>query len=334
MFAATTPASRRRRAAFAAVCAACAFSSGAGLRAAPRIEIPEPVFQFGWRDNSATVTNRFVLKNTGDATLQITDIRVSCGCSRATPERRVLDPGEETALDVRTNLQGFNGPIRKSVIVASNDPRSPYCTLWIKGEARASACLEPSAFSFGRIDPREPPAPATVRLAGYATNLTITAATSDNPAFPATVAADGRSLTLSPPQLGAPGAYRARMRVALSDPARAALTLSLYAWRDDQLRIVPSTLTFRAVPGVPTAAPRLITVRPGDASRFSVLQLRLDGADGTAAAAPRPDGSVQIRVQGVQPATLGTNAALVITTDLADHPDWRVPLRIEPSGSE
>lgn len=296
-------------------------------RAAPRIDAPAATFHFGWRDSAETVTNRFILRNSGDAPLFITDIRTSCGCSRAEPERRALDPGAETTMEVRTALRGLNGPVRKSVTVISNDPDTPYLSLWIEGESKAAVCLEPPSVSFGRIDPAELPAPATVRLAGYLTNVTITAVTSDAPSYALTADPAGRALTVAPPRLTAAGAYRAVAHVTLSDPAQPTLALPLYAWVDDLIRIAPSALAFR--PSAEPASTRLVIVRPGTAKRFRISGLSIEGGTGKPRAVARPDGNYQIVIEGVVPDTLATNAALVIQTDLAERPEWRVPLRLE-----
>ncbi len=301
-------------------------SAGASL-ATPHIKAPEATCRFGWRDAAETVTNRFVIRNTGDAPLALGVIRTSCGCTRAAPDRRLLPPGEETTLEVRLDLQGLNGPQRKSVSVLSNDPDTPNLTLWIEGEARSAVCLEPSSVSFGRIDRHSPSPPVTVRLAGYATNVTVAAALSDDPAFPVEIAPDGRALTLTPPQVLSPGTRRTLVRVTLSDPARPALLLSLHAWADDILRVAPSALTF--APGAETASIRLVVVRPGTAGKFQITRVGIEGGTGTANALRRPDGSYHIKVAGVIPDTLTTNAALVIGTDLPSRPEWRLPLRRE-----
>lgn len=309
------------------VCAAlvCA-AAGIGL-GGPRIEAPQSAFNFGWRDASASVTNRFVLRNAGDAPLYLSDIRTSCGCTRAEPERRALAPGEETALEVRTALRGLNGRIRKSVTVVSNDPNTPQLSLWIEGDARAAVCLDPPNVSFGRIDPLHPPAAETVRLAGYLTNVTIKTATSDTPAFTISCAPDGQTLTVAPSLAPEPGACRGLAHVTLSDPAQPTLALPLYAWADDLIRIAPAALAFR--PSAQAASTRLIVVRPGTAKRFRVTAADVEGGTGAARIMDRPGGNYQIALEGVVPDALATNAALVIRTDLAAHPEWRVPLRTE-----
>ena len=291
------------------------------------MEAPQSAFDFGWRDSAETVTNRFVLRNAGDVPLYLTDIRTSCGCTRAEPERRALAPGEETELEVRTALRGLNGRIRKSVTVTSNDPNTPHLSLWVEGDARAAVSLEPPSVSFGRIDPRHPPVAETVRLTGYLTNVTIQAATSDTSAFTVTRAPDGRALTVAPILSSEPGVRRGLAHVTLSDPSQPTLALQLYAWVDDLIRIAPPALAFR--PSAEPATLRLIVVRPGTAKRFRVTAAVVEGGSGATRIIARPDGNYQIALEGVIPNSLATNAALVLQTDLAEHPDWRVPLRLE-----
>jgi hypothetical protein len=310
------------------LCAGAAATAWCGNES-PRIAADQPVFRFGWRDADGTVTNRFVLRNAGTAELVLKEVRTSCGCTRATLKQRAVAPGHKTELEVHLALRGLHGHQRKSVSVLSNDPATPVLMLWVEGEARPAVCLEPSSLSFGRISPDAPIPPATAKLAGYVTNVTITAAASSSPDFPVSVAADGRSLTLAPPRSAAPGAHRAQVEVTLSDPARGPLTLHVYAWRDDSLRITPAALTFRAAAAPTSAAQRLVFVRPGSVSRFTVTAVRLEGAEGQTDLQPRPDGGYLIRVFDVQTASLATNAALVIATDIPDRSEWRVPLRAE-----
>lgn len=328
MYDARNSACCRPRAAVVAVLVRMGLALLAGrCAAAPRIVASPAIIRFGERDAAEVVSNRFVLSNAGDAPLIIGAVRTSCGCTRAEPECRLLQPGEETGLDVRLALRGLQGLQRKSLTVESNDPDTPNLTLWLEGESRSAVLLEPPSYSFGRVDTREPPPPATIRLSGYATNVTIAAASSDNPAFPVAVAPDGRTLTLASPRLTTPGACRGRVRVTLSDPARPALELQLYAWRSGALRVAPETLVFQ--PGSSPATTRLVIVRPGAAPRFKVTQVDIDGGSGHAEASARPDGSYQVRVEQVIPDSLATNAAVVIRTNLPECPEWRVPLRRE-----
>lgn len=291
--------------------------------------MPLTTYDFGWRDAAETVTNRFVLRNTGTADLHLRSIQTSCGCTRAEPTSRVIAPGAETILEVHLALRGLQGQQRKAVSVLSNDPKTPNLTLWIQGEARAAVCLEPSAFSFGRLPPDTPSATAMIRLGGYLTTATITNAVSDNPAFPVSLGADGRSLLLAPPTLSTPGAHRATITVTLSCADRAPLSLPVYAWMEDLLRIHPPVLTYRANQKTAALAPRTVIVKRGTAPQFQITAVRVEGASGEASFETRPDGTVHVQVPAIGTNTVTPGAALVIVTDLPERPEWRVPIRVQ-----
>ena len=53
-----------------------------GHTAGPRIEFATDVFNFG-KVSSGEVARRFVFTNVGDATLEIKDVRLGCGCTTA-----------------------------------------------------------------------------------------------------------------------------------------------------------------------------------------------------------------------------------------------------------
>lgn len=295
----------------------------------PRIIADPPTISFGQRDAGEIVTNRFTLRNTGRAELTLKRAVSSCGCIRTALKDRSVAPGQQTTLDVHLALRGLRGQQRKSVSVMSNDPITPVLNLWMEGEVRQAVCFEPASVTFGNILPDSPAPPVVVRLAGYMTNVTVTAVASNTPAFPVAISADGRSLTFDSPKLTAPGSYHARVEVSFSDPAYSPQILHVYAWRDAPLRVTPARITFRAADDPAVIAQRLVIVRPGTASRCTVLAARLEGVEGKTEIQPRPDGSHIIRLHNVRPATLTPGAALVIATDLADTPEWRVPIHPE-----
>jgi hypothetical protein len=273
-----------------------------------------------------TVTNRLCC-GTWRANLHLTEIRTSSDASMPNPAARD-SAGGETSLDVHLSLRGLQGHQRKSVSVLSNDPHTPNLTLWIEGEARAAVGLEPPACSFGRVNPHEPPAPITVRLAGYETAITVTEAASDHPAFSVAVHTDGRSLTVQPPVLTDPGVYRGRVTVTLSTPQRGPLVLPVSAGSTTCCAFIPPpwyTVQSKGVPRLYASGHRAQRT----ALRFRVTGVRLEGARGNATFQTRPDGSVHIRVQGVESAPFAPDAALIIDTDLSEKSAWRVPLKRE-----
>ncbi len=120
---------------------------------AAKIFCEEPVYDFGERDNSTEVDHAFVLRNDGDLTLEIGQVRPACGCTVANLSEKSIAPGNSATLTTRLNLRGRNGPQNKTITVESNDPRQPQLILTLKGSAVAELTVSPAQVFFGRLNP-------------------------------------------------------------------------------------------------------------------------------------------------------------------------------------
>jgi len=67
-----------------------------------------------------------VVENKGDADLLLQEAAPSCSCTTVSPafEKRVR-PGGKTKIRVTFNSRNFQGLVKKSVLVSSNDPIHP-----------------------------------------------------------------------------------------------------------------------------------------------------------------------------------------------------------------
>jgi hypothetical protein len=110
--------------------------------AAPRIVIEPVTFDFGTLRPGGTVEKEFVVRNHGRAELAIESLVTSCGCTAALTDSRTVKPGASTALRIRLVAPDAPGPLRKSVLVKSNDPARP--TFEVQIEALVTAKPSPS----------------------------------------------------------------------------------------------------------------------------------------------------------------------------------------------
>ena len=93
----------------------------------PKIVIEPMEYDFGETTQGAVVKHTFVVKNMGDAPLEIT-ARPSCGC--VTPYfDKVIEPGKEGKIEAELRTAGFRGAQIKTIQVTSNDPDNPNLTL-------------------------------------------------------------------------------------------------------------------------------------------------------------------------------------------------------------
>ena len=96
---------------------------------APKISFDKTHHDFGKISDDLEVSYRYRVTNTGSATLEIREIRPSCGCSYTMVGRTQLKPGEDTFIEVHFNPEGLMGTVHKSLQVISNDPAQPEVVL-------------------------------------------------------------------------------------------------------------------------------------------------------------------------------------------------------------
>ncbi|MCU7496358.1 MAG: DUF1573 domain-containing protein [Ignavibacteria bacterium] len=90
-----------------------------------KLAVQSPAFNFGDIKPNSFVEHDFVISNTGDDSLVIMDVRASCGCTAAQPEKNVLLPGESAKINVKFNTIGRVGKQQKYVYIISNDKENP-----------------------------------------------------------------------------------------------------------------------------------------------------------------------------------------------------------------
>jgi rhodanese-related sulfurtransferase len=109
---------------------------GIMVSAAPEVSVDASVYDFGEVLEGIAVVHTFMLTNTGDAPLLITNVQVTCGCTAADLEKTELAPGETVDLGVTLDTAGFSNTISKTIRIASNDPATPLLTLQITGKLK------------------------------------------------------------------------------------------------------------------------------------------------------------------------------------------------------
>ena len=127
----------------------------------PKLILQQDSFDFGDIKQGEKVSHTFVLSNGGGDALIISDVRASCGCTAAAPEKKELAPGESTNLLVTFNSANRKGIQHKTVRIFSNDPENPEMMLSITGNVvtesqvsdRAPTIYFPEAqHDFGKVN--------------------------------------------------------------------------------------------------------------------------------------------------------------------------------------
>jgi hypothetical protein len=92
---------------------------------APKLYFAETQHDFGSVNSGQVVDYTFKFKNTGKSTLEIKDIKTSCGCTAAIASSKKLESGQEGTLRVELDTKDREGKMSRNVTIQSNDPEEP-----------------------------------------------------------------------------------------------------------------------------------------------------------------------------------------------------------------
>ena len=95
----------------------------------PKIVINPIEYDFGSVTSGEKVKYNFMVTNSGGDSLKIEDVKASCGCTAALPDKDELGPGESTMIKVEFNSRGRSGHQEKYITVKSNDEENPLVRL-------------------------------------------------------------------------------------------------------------------------------------------------------------------------------------------------------------
>ncbi len=117
----------------------------------PTIEFQEKTHDFGSIWDIEEKTYRFSFTNNGDDTLVIDkELKTSCGCTAAEPDKYVFEPGESGSIGITFKPKG-HGRQAKTITVNSNATNEPKITLVIQSDIKQFVKVEPYILKFDNV---------------------------------------------------------------------------------------------------------------------------------------------------------------------------------------
>lgn len=104
---------------------------------------------YDWKEvkpSDSPLKAKIKLRNAGNKTLEITEVKPGCGCTTAPLDKRVLEPGEVATMDVSLSITGNTGKVTKSIQIKSNDPDNEVKLLYLKCEVVRPLMTSPTAY--------------------------------------------------------------------------------------------------------------------------------------------------------------------------------------------
>lgn len=133
----------------------------------PKVVLPEgEKYDFGTMKRDTTRSHDFVIRNDGDAPLELTTGETSCKCTISELDNDTLAPGSSTTIRMEWTAITDVGPFRQTAQIKTNDPRRPEFELVIEGRVVLSHRVAPEELAFNDILVSQPTT-ATVHIYAY-----------------------------------------------------------------------------------------------------------------------------------------------------------------------
>ncbi len=116
----------------------------------PKMVFTSLKWDFGDVEESGDITHLYHFRNTGRATLNISGVHPSCGCTAANTSHNDIPPGGSGSIKVTYHTQGRPGKAVKTITVSSNDPDQPSITLTFNVNVLREIDIQPDrAYFYG-----------------------------------------------------------------------------------------------------------------------------------------------------------------------------------------
>jgi hypothetical protein len=114
----------------------------------PRASFDKDGHDYGRVMYGETVTEEFILTNTGDETLVIEKIKSSCDCTRAVKGSSEIPPNGNTKIVAAFDTTGLKpGRTKREIIVQTNDPQTPLTKLTLLAEVVRELTVDPPSLA-------------------------------------------------------------------------------------------------------------------------------------------------------------------------------------------
>ena len=296
---------------------------------AAKIACPEPSYNFGEMDSSRDVEHTFILKNEGDLSLEIRQVRPSCGCTVANISQNTIPPGGQAEVTTRLSLRGRQGAQHKTITVESNDPKQPTLILSLEGTAVEEIRVQPNQVFFGRIT-TDSAVTGTVEITIQSTNrvnVTRTSSNTSNLTAATESTPDGKVIRVligTQPPLPR-GTLRGNVHIETDHPKYPSMDIAVSAFVVGDITFAPEELPVLETVGQP--ASRYILVRSETGKQFTLVSVDVPFPSMTYNIKPADAGGYQVELGNI-PVTRDVDGKSVhIRTDLPGAADIVIPLR-------
>jgi hypothetical protein len=297
--------------------------------AGPRISCAEPEYNFGDAPNTCSVTNVFLIHNTGDQPLQIGEVRGCCGASGIVAEK-LLAPGSGTTCRVSFNLIGRKGIQRKCFYIGSNDQTQPYYQVMLVGTVTSEVVVEPDIVDFGQIGmtdkvEREVRITCSTSLVMSVTNVVL-----QSGAFAAKCEKAGKGIVVKirtmPPLK--PGVTQVNMQIFTDNPKHKEFDIHVMATVSSDIVVVPREILLVESEGDVTPVTRYLAIRSRTGKSFRILSVESPDPDIQSQVSELSQNGYRCEFKNILPFSELDGKMFVVKTDHDDGREIAIPVHV------
>ena len=217
----------------------------------PVAKCEQAVHNFGETWMGPTLTHAFVVKNEGDAPLEVIKVKPACGCTAAGEHPKTIAPGQSGEFPFSLNSTKLRGAYDKAITITTNDPVNPDMRLKLTGNCKRYVDILPTHAIFGKITDDE----AQERVLKITNNTEKPIEVTVDPAidgpfkFDLVAVKPGMEfeLKVSLQQPYKPGDYRNGTTIKTNVSEQAAISVIATATVPERLEILPETVTLNPI---------------------------------------------------------------------------------------
>ncbi len=249
-------------------------------------------FDFGKVWAGEPVVHTFEVPNLSDRVLSVRSVSTTCGCTTTGKYDKQVLPGQVWKLEANLSTHGRQGALSKTITVTTDDPQRPQILLVLKGEVRRRFECFPAAVSLGAMLAGSSAKRTIAIVNKYPEPVIFTRGGKDPSGLKMTLREieKGRRYELDvetvPPLAETPSFQPITLQADLK--AEPSLAIPVYGHVQARIALAPRVLM--------VASPVKRDIR---------RELRLDVADGTAAAVTRVEASSTAIRTSFEPASTG-----------------------------
>jgi hypothetical protein len=107
------------------------------------VQVDEPIHHFGTMLVGETGTHVFVVRNVGDAPLELGEPETTCKCTFSTLDTRTVAPGGSVEIKLEWESNKVGDPFRQGAEIPTNDPDHPHLALVLEGRVEPLLVVSP-----------------------------------------------------------------------------------------------------------------------------------------------------------------------------------------------